>query len=111
MTVKHAAIAIALVLAPVLLTAQGKGIDPAQLLKPLADSWPTHNGDYSGRRYSALARINRTTVKHLSLAWVSGLHEGAPGANVGGEGTIDFPSGGTATVKASALMVDDTIYL
>src|SRR3954466_6879747 len=111
MTVKRALVALVIVLAPVILAGQGKGIDPAQLLKPLGDSWPTHNGDYSGRRYSTLARVNRTTVKHLSLAWVSGLREGARGANVGGEGTIDFPSGGTPTVKASALMVDNTIYI
>jgi alcohol dehydrogenase (cytochrome c) len=101
---------VALVLAPAVLGAQGKGIAPSELLKPLADSWPTHNGDYSGRRYSALTHVNRTTVKNLSLAWVSRLREGARG-NIGGEGTIDFPDPGTPTVKASALMVDGTIYI
>ena len=27
-------------------------LDPALLLKPLGDSWPTYAGDYSGKRYS-----------------------------------------------------------
>ena len=43
--------------------AQGNGVSPADLLKPLKDSWPTYNGDYSGRRYSALTQINQSTVK------------------------------------------------
>ena len=38
-------------------------------LAKLTDSWPTYNGDYSGRRYSPLTKINTTTVKQLSLAW------------------------------------------
>ena len=100
----------AVALAPVVLAAQGRPLDPAQLLKPLADSWPTHSGDYTSRRYSALARVNRRTVQNLSLAWVSRLREGARG-NVGGEGTIEFPSFGPPEVKASALMVDNIIYI
>jgi alcohol dehydrogenase (cytochrome c) len=101
---------VALGLAPAALGAQGRGIAPSELLKPLADSWPTHNGDYSGRRYSSLKPVNKSTVKNLSLAWVSRLREGARG-NIGGEGTIDFPDPGPPTVKASALMVDGTIYI
>src|SRR6185369_17497145 len=89
--VRGACVAAALALAPVVLAAQGGPLDPAQLLKPLADAWPTHSGDYSARRYSALKGVNRNTVGNLSLAWVSRLREGARG-NVGGEGTIEFPS-------------------
>ena len=44
------------------------GLDPATILKPLADSWPTYSGDYTGRRYSALTQVNQTTVKNLTLA-------------------------------------------
>jgi len=96
---------------PIALAGQGRGIDPAELLKPLKDSWPTYNGDYTGRRYSALAQINQTTVKHLTLAWVRQLTPGAGGgAIVGGEGTGEFASG-NSTIKASALMVDGTIYI
>ena len=54
------------------------GLDPASLLKPLADSWPTYSGDYTGRRYSSLTQINQTTVKNLGLAWLSrGFVEGS----------------------------------
>ena len=33
-----------------------QGLDPAALLKPPTDTWPTYNGDYSGRRFSPLDR-------------------------------------------------------
>jgi alcohol dehydrogenase (cytochrome c) len=48
----------------------GQGLDPAKLLNPGTDSWPTYNGDYSGRRYSTLTQINAGNVKALSLAWI-----------------------------------------
>ena len=47
--------------AVVLATGQSsQGLDPAQLLKPLADSWPSYSGDYTGRRYSALTQADGT---------------------------------------------------
>jgi acido-empty-quinoprotein group A len=46
------------------------GLDPKALLKPPTDTWPTYNGDYSGRRYSTLAQIDQSNVSHLTLAWV-----------------------------------------
>ncbi len=46
------------------------GLTAAQIERPSTDSWPTYNGDYSGRRFSALAKINASNVKHLSLAWI-----------------------------------------
>ncbi len=128
MTARRFWVTVALAGLPMVAMArQGKGLDPAQILKPLAESWPTYNGDYSGRRYSALKQINRDTVKSLTLAWVMALNEGpggfgggrgggrggfgfGPPVIVGGEGTGDFAAGG-GTVKASALMVDGTIYI
>src|SRR3954468_5763525 len=71
-------------LVPVALMGQGRGIDPADLLKPLKDSWPTYNGDYSGRRYSALTQVNRTNVQHLTLAWMTRVNSGS--GNTGGFG-------------------------
>src|SRR5829696_7745423 len=63
--------------------APGKGgVDPASLLKPLADSWPTYSGDYTGRRYSALKQIDTTNVKGLTLSWVTRISAGS--ANAGG---------------------------
>ncbi len=63
----------------VALLAQGR-LDPALLLKPATDTWPTFNGDYSGRRFSTLTKIDTTTVRQLNLAWmfrVSGTGLGA----------------------------------
>jgi alcohol dehydrogenase (cytochrome c) len=109
-------------LAPIALSGQGKGVPPADLYKPLGASWPTYSGDYTGKRYSALKQINRTTVKTLTLAWVTRLNEGPGGPGfgagdrppviVGGEGTGAFvPGGGGGTVKSSALVVDGVIYI
>jgi alcohol dehydrogenase (cytochrome c) len=50
--------------------ASAQGLDPAALLKPATDTWPTYNGDYSGRRFSTLDQINAGNVSLLSLAWV-----------------------------------------
>src|SRR5262249_5479625 len=119
-------IAAALALWPAALPGQGTGLNPADLLKPLKDSWPTYNGDYSGRRYSALAQINQSNVKHLTLAWMSrvtaGLGSQAPGGRfgrfgggggnpviVGGEGTADITLG-NGSIKCSVLEVNGVLY-
>jgi alcohol dehydrogenase (cytochrome c) len=48
----------------------GQGaLNPLKLLQQPTDTWPTYNGDYSGRRYSPLNKINTYNVKSLSLAW------------------------------------------
>jgi alcohol dehydrogenase (cytochrome c) len=113
-------------LVPFFLRGQGDGVSPAELLKPLQDSWPTYNGDYSGKRYSALTQLNHSNVTHLTLAWstrvTAGLGRagdgrggrgggtGNAGANVivGGEGPGDLASSGS--IKASVLEVDGTLY-
>jgi alcohol dehydrogenase (cytochrome c) len=46
-----------------------QGLDPELLLQPPTNAWPSYNGDYSGRRYSTLSRINRQNVNTLTLAW------------------------------------------
>jgi alcohol dehydrogenase (cytochrome c) len=46
------------------------GLDPARILHPTPDTWPIYHGDYSGRRYSPLAKINDKNVKSMTLAWV-----------------------------------------
>ncbi|MGH9495681.1 MAG: pyrroloquinoline quinone-dependent dehydrogenase [Candidatus Sulfotelmatobacter sp.] len=40
------------------------------LKQPVADNWPSYNGDYTGRRFSTLREINRTNVAQLRAAWV-----------------------------------------
>ena len=114
----------AAVMAPVMLAGQSPEeravVDPVSLVKPLAESWPTYSGDYTGRRFSALTQVNRTTVKNLTLAWVSRLVTGpgsggrvlpdAPPIIVGGHGTgPGFTS--AANVKGSILQVDGVLYV
>ena len=81
---------------PPMAVAQGGGLDPASLLAPLENSWPTYSGDYSGRRYSKLTQVNIDNVQQLTLAWTRTLDSGMPaleGANApdftGGEGEGD----------------------
>jgi alcohol dehydrogenase (cytochrome c) len=112
MTVRRIFLTGVVVFAPVVLAGQGKGLDSAQILKPLADVWPTYSGDYSGRRFSALATVNRLTVTHLTLAWAGTLHPGAGDRPiVGGDGPGD-PSGASGSgIKGTPLMVDGTLYV
>src|SRR6202167_4873918 len=101
---------------------QGGGVAPQEILQPLKDSWPTYNGDYTGKRYSALKQVDKTNVKDLTLAWFARVTAGAtPAAGggrgggrggaviVGGEGTGDFPAG-NASIKATPIEVDGTLY-
>ncbi len=54
-------------LAPLL---AGQELTPDALLHPVSDSWPTYNGDYSGKRNSPLTQIDRSNVKNLGLQWI-----------------------------------------
>jgi alcohol dehydrogenase (cytochrome c) len=111
---------LSVLLMPLALSGQGDGVSPADLLKPLKDSWLTYNGDYSGKRYSALTQLNQSNVKHLTLAWSTRVSPGAGSGGgrggrggvtnviVGGEGPGDLASGGS--IKASVLEVDGTLY-
>jgi alcohol dehydrogenase (cytochrome c) len=46
-------------------------VAPAQLLAtPVNENWLSYNGDYSGRRYSALRGINALNVSQLQAQWV-----------------------------------------
>ncbi len=54
--------------------ASAQGLDPAALLKPPTDTWPTYNGDYSGRRFSTLDQINAENISSLTLAWAFPTH-------------------------------------
>src|SRR5712672_3119698 len=82
-----------------------QGLTPAALLKPTPDSWPTYNGDYSGRRFSPLTQINSSNVNTLSLAWATRFSAGAGGGGRGG-------GGGAANVqiKSTPLMVNGILY-
>ncbi len=49
----------------------GLDVNPSRLLaKPAADNWLSYNGDYTGRRYSALRQITTDNVAQLRAQWV-----------------------------------------
>ncbi len=73
--------------------AYGQGLTPAELLKPPADSWPTYNGDYSGRRFSSLTQINASNVQNLALSWATRFTAGGGGTGRGRADQIDAAAG------------------
>jgi alcohol dehydrogenase (cytochrome c) len=107
-----------------------QALDPAQLLKPLSDTWPSYSGDYSGQRYSALKQINQANVKNLTLAWSTRVTSGLPNSGgagrggfgfggpaapptiIGGEGTGDLNEvgGRSNRIVGAVLMVDGILY-
>jgi alcohol dehydrogenase (cytochrome c) len=116
---------------------QRGGLDPASILEPLEESWPTYSGDYTGQRYSRLTQVNTGTVAGLTLAWTVEMDgsnpleggrggrggggrgigpgggfggPGGPALVVGGEGTGEYPIGG-ARLSASILQVDGVLYV
>ena len=72
------------------LTAQQ--FDPALLLKPPVDSWPTYHGDYTGQRHSKLSAITPANVGQLALAWA-------------------FQTNQTQQIKSTPIVVNGTMYI
>src|SRR2546421_7124618 len=68
------------------ITFVGQILDPAKLLRLPTDTWPTYNGDYSGRRYSPLSQINATNLRSLGMVWMYrtnvGAMRGVPGVQI-----------------------------
>src|SRR5437660_979784 len=123
--------------APALLMAQ-RGLDPADLLKPLTADWTSYSGDLTGKRYSSLKLIDTETVKNLSLKWIStgittgcgptgappsdggggfggGRGRGGPIAPpapivVGGLGTGEANNCGAARLGGGIIVTDGMIY-
>jgi alcohol dehydrogenase (cytochrome c) len=75
-----------------LLVAASQAPPPAH--QPPTDSWPSYNGDYTGRRFSPLTKVNDRNVKGLSLGWSYRLS--APGAG---------------PIKGTPLVVNGIVYL
>ena len=90
-------VAAGLCLASAVMLAQGP-LDPASLLKPLGESWPSYSGDYTGRRYSSLTQINQSTVKNLTLGWLLRLTAGAGSSGAGAFGGRGGGGGGGQTI-------------
>jgi alcohol dehydrogenase (cytochrome c) len=62
----------------------------AHSIRSVSQSWPTFNGDTSGRRFSLLTQINKTNVGSLKLAWAFQTH--------------------AVTLKSTPLEVDGVLY-
>src|SRR5690348_11977136 len=60
---------ISLTACPFALQFAAQGLSPETLLQPATSSWPTYNGEYSGRRFSTLDQINSQNINSLTLAW------------------------------------------
>jgi alcohol dehydrogenase (cytochrome c) len=86
-----------LAMAAAVLSAQSQNwVDPAKFSQPPTDSWPTYNGDYSGRRFSPLKKVTADNVTSLSLAWI---YRVAPGL------------GGGVPIKGTPIQINGVMYL
>jgi alcohol dehydrogenase (cytochrome c) len=92
---------IAFLLAGTVLVAQ-ETVSPADLLKPSAGSWPMYNGDYSGRRFSSLTKIDTSTVSSMTLAWVYRPNPGNAPAGGGGQTVV--------TIKGTPVVANGVLY-
>ena len=72
------------------------GLKTGALGQPPTDSWPSYNGDYTGRRYSTLNKITAANVQNLSLAWLYRVNPG---------------QGAATTIKGTPLQVNGIVYL
>jgi alcohol dehydrogenase (cytochrome c) len=62
------------------------------LINPVGANWTSYNGDYTGRRYSALREINTANVHQLRAAWV-------------------FHPGNSQNLEATPLVVRGVMYV
>src|SRR5437879_5522126 len=69
-----------------------QGLNPAKLLEPPTDAWPMYHGDYTGRRYSTLTKINSTNISALSFAWIYRV------------------SGAGGSIKSTPLQINGVLY-
>ncbi len=72
---------------------------PALFAQGITGTWPTYNGDYSGRRYSALAQVGQANIDRLALNWFFRV------ANVGPQRGVGNPE-----IKSTPLFVDGILY-
>lgn len=86
-------------LSPIILSAQGLLPSSLRLFDAPANTWPTYNGDYSGRRYSDLDQINQSNVDLLKIQWIYRITGIGPQRGVG-----------NPTIKSTPLLVNDVLY-
>lgn len=81
--------------------AKPEGLDPKALtlFQPPADTWPTYNGDYSGRRFSEIAQINQKNIGELKTKWEYKI-----------TGIPPLRGSGPLVIKSTPLMVNGVLY-
>ena len=79
------------------------GVQPGTLRQALADSWPMYNGDYSGRRFSALTSIDTSNVALLRQAWTFRPNAGNTPAGGGGATSV--------LIKGTPVVVNGVLYV
>jgi alcohol dehydrogenase (cytochrome c) len=95
--------AVLLLAASALVSVHAQGVvPPALLIQPGTDSWPMHNGDYSGRRFSPLTTVNSTNIGLLSLGWT---HRVTAAGSAGGGGTT------AAVIKGTPVVANGVLYV
>ena len=75
-----------------LVSVAAQPVDPAMLLKPSIDSWPTYHGDYSGQRHRKLSAITPANVHQLTLVWA-------------------FQTNQTQPIKSTPIVVNGVMYI
>ena len=88
-----------LALVPCLAFAQGLNPAALSLFKQPADTWPTYNGDYSGRRFSDLDQVNQSNVDLLKIEWIYRINGIGPQRGVG-----------NPAIKSTPLLVNGILY-
>jgi acido-empty-quinoprotein group A len=86
-------------------------VPPEQLWKPPAEDWPTYHGDSSGRHYSPLAQVNRSTLSRLGLAWTAHLNTARPSAPASDDQPKPAARAFPIQLKAIPLVHDGIIYM
>jgi len=81
--------------------AHAQELDPKALalFKQPAESWPTYNGDYSGRRFSDLTQIDQSNADLLKIQWMYRITGIGPQRGVG-----------NPAIKSTPLLVNGILY-
>ncbi|MBV8706169.1 MAG: PQQ-binding-like beta-propeller repeat protein, partial [Acidobacteriaceae bacterium] len=74
-------------------------LESYKLLESPTDTWPTYNGDYSGKRYSTLTQINASNIDSLAIKWMYRIK------NVSALRGVGAPD-----IKSTPLMVKGVLY-
>lgn len=81
-------------------SASANTLDPAKLGAPPTDAWPTHHGDFSGRRFSPLTQIGPGNIDKLAVEWTANFKD--VGAQRGAPNPV---------LKGTPLMVGGVLYM